>query len=160
MHTYIYIYMILLMEEIRHQLRLVVSPIIYKVSSMPGGFVSDFWTINGIICETCEVFSSREKFNAPLLKSVIDTVVFGHDLDFSNDRSSNDAFKAGTKPTKPPFATSSRVPTGVPRFKGGNFTCQHMGTSIMCWKTTKACGFNCTKAILSFNLMNLRRCRL
>ena len=36
----------------------------------------------------------REKFNAPLLKSVIDTVVFGHDLDFSNDRSSNDAFKA------------------------------------------------------------------
>lgn len=36
----------------------------------------------------------REKFNAPLLKSVIDSVVFGHDLDFSNDKSCNDPFKA------------------------------------------------------------------
>eukprot|EP00435_Cladocopium_sp_Y103_P004835 s4107_g1.t1 len=36
----------------------------------------------------------REKFNAPLLKSVIDSVVFGHDLDFSNDKSCNDSFKA------------------------------------------------------------------
>jgi hypothetical protein len=38
--------------------------------------------------------SDREKFNAPLLKSVIDSVVFGHDLDFSNDKSCNDPFKA------------------------------------------------------------------
>jgi len=38
--------------------------------------------------------SDREKFNAPLLKSVIDCVVFGHDLDFSNDKSCNDPFKA------------------------------------------------------------------
>ncbi|CAK9046020.1 unnamed protein product [Durusdinium trenchii] len=36
----------------------------------------------------------REKFHAPLLKSVIDTVVFGHDLDFSNDKTCNETFKA------------------------------------------------------------------
>ena len=61
----------------------------------------------------CEILWRREKFNAPLLKSVIDTVVFGHDLDFSNDRSSNDAFKAGNKPTKPNYPVTRRR-QGVP----------------------------------------------
>ena len=39
---------ILLMEEILHQLRLVVYPIIYKVLYIPGGW-QDFGTINSII---------------------------------------------------------------------------------------------------------------
>ena len=38
--------MILLMEEILHQLRLVVYPFIYKVLYIPGGFSPDFWAIN------------------------------------------------------------------------------------------------------------------
>lgn len=43
---------------------------------------------------TVSYFGRREKFHAPLLKSVIDTVVFGHDLDFSNDKTCNETFKA------------------------------------------------------------------
>ena len=38
-----YIYNTVDGSEIRHQLRLVVSPIIYKVSYMPGGWPSDFF---------------------------------------------------------------------------------------------------------------------
>ena len=38
----------LLVEEILHQLRLVVYPIIYKVLYIPGGWPWDFWTINSI----------------------------------------------------------------------------------------------------------------
>jgi len=36
----------------------------------------------------------REKFHAPLLKSVIDTVVFGHDIDFSEGKHFDESFKA------------------------------------------------------------------
>ena len=38
--------------------------------------------------------SAREKFHAPLLQSVVDSVVFGRDLDFSGSQDYDDAFKA------------------------------------------------------------------
>ena len=41
-------WMVLLMEEIVHQLRLVVYPIIYRVLYIPGGWPWDFWTINSM----------------------------------------------------------------------------------------------------------------
>ena len=37
-----------LMEEVLHQLRLVVYPIIYEVVYFPGGWTPDFWTINSM----------------------------------------------------------------------------------------------------------------
>ena len=42
---------------------------------------------------------AREKFHAPLLQSVVDSVVFGRDLDFSGSQDYDDAFKAGSPHT-------------------------------------------------------------
>lgn len=66
----------------------------------------------------------REKFHAPLLQSVVDSVVFGRDLDFSGSQDYDDAFKAKFRGAygKPSWFAEEREKLGPNNLAA---TCRH-----------------------------------